>query len=287
MKPFITLEFDGTTLYQIKGKGNVAPKKDLWPYVDWFIENMGVERILETGQHASDYEGFDEMLEYFDEKHPDIKLKNSWVKDATELLEEATIEEDSQTTLEIDWPGGTDNVQEVGVLLRHQAFWPVKDIIVDEDTHRLRWEIRMDSQSIADDTLYPNPRIRTANVFARGVQDSQAAMIRVEMVWEDSFEPRDDGDERSIKEELERLEKYLAEIEEIAGHLVSVQAAPEEAEFDYNGFHEGVQKKLEAYGVYRDVAGEIDAEDERGKSDQMDLDLWESRIIQRWSKIIK
>ena len=85
MKPFITLEFDGTTLYQIKGKGNVAPKKDLWPYVDWFIENMGVERILETGQHASDHEGFDEMLEYFEEKHPDIKLKNSWVKDATEL----------------------------------------------------------------------------------------------------------------------------------------------------------------------------------------------------------
>jgi len=54
MKPFITLEFDGTTLYQIKGKGNTAPKKDLWPYVDWFIENMGVERIRETGQHAND-----------------------------------------------------------------------------------------------------------------------------------------------------------------------------------------------------------------------------------------
>ena len=147
--------------------------------------------------------------------------------------------------------------------MRHQAYWPVKDIIVDEDTHRLRWDIRHDAQSIADDTLYPNPRIMAADVFARGVQDSQAAMIRIEMVWEDSFEPRDDGDERSIKEELERLEKYLAEIEEIAEHLTSTEAAPEEAEFDYNGFHEGVQKKLEAYGVYRDIAGEIDAEDER------------------------
>ena len=288
MKPFITLEFDGTTLYQIKGKGNTAPKKDLWPYVDWFIENMGVERITETGQHASDHEGFDEMLEYFDEKHPDIKLKNSWAKDATELLRqyETSISEDSQTSVEIDWPGGPDDVQEAGVVLRHQAFWPVKDIIVDEDTHRLRWEIRMDAQSIADNTLYPNPRIRIADVFARGVQDSQAAMIRVEMVWEESFEPRDDADERSIKEEVERLESYLMEIDEIASALVASGQAPD-ADIDYNGFWEGVQKKLEAYGVYRDVAGEIDAEDERGRRNQMELPLQESRIIQRWKQIIK
>ena len=289
MKPFVTLEFDGTTLYQIKGKGNTAPKKDLWPYVDWFIENMGVERILEAGQHAKNPEGFDEMLEYFDKKHPDIKLRNSWSKDATELLEqfESSIEEstDSQTFLELDWPTEGDD-DEVGVLLRHQAFWPVKDIIVDEDTHRLRWEIRMDAQSIADDTLYPNPRIRTADVFARGVQDSQAAMIRVEMVWEESFEPRDDADERSIKEEVERLESYLMEIDEIASALVASGQAPD-ADIDYNGFWEGVQKKLEAYGVYRDVAGEIDAEDERGRRNQMELPLQESRIIQRWKQIIK
>jgi len=288
MKPFITLEFDGTTLYQIKGKGNVAPKKDLWPYVDWFIENMGVERITETGQHASDYEGFDEMLEYFDEKHPDVKFKDAWVAEATELLEqwESSIETDSQTFLEIEWPGPPDDAGSAGVGLRHQAFWPVKDIIVDEDTHRLRWEIRQDAQSIADDTLYPNPRIRTAEVFARGVQDSEAAMIRVEMVWEDDFEPRDDDDEEAIKEELQNLESFLQELSEISGWLVSTQAAPEEAEFDYNEFHEKVQKKLEAYGVYRDVAGEIDAEDE-GDPKQMELPLQESRILQRWQQIIK
>jgi hypothetical protein len=164
----------------------------------------------------------------------------------------------------------------------------VKDIIVDEDTQRLRWDIKQDAQSIADDTLYPNPRIQQlADVFARGVQDSQTAMIRVELIWEDSFEPRDDGDEKSIKEELEQLDKYLAEIEEIAGHLVSTQAAPEDAGFDYNGFFEGVIARLEAYGVYRDIAGEIDAEDEADDPGQMELPLQEQRIIQRWSRIIK
>jgi hypothetical protein len=79
----------------------------------------------------------------------------------------------------------------------------------------------------------------------------------------------------------------LDEIQDIAGYVVSTQAAPEEAEFDYNEFHEKVQKRLEAYGVYRDLAGEIDAEKERDREDQLELPLQEQRIIQRWSKIIK
>jgi hypothetical protein len=85
--------------------------------------------------------------------------------------------------------------------------------------------------------------------------------------------------------------------------LTSYEAAPDEDNFDYNGFLEGVQEKLEEYGVYRDIAAEQDAETEReraadrGQIDlplrqsagEMDLDygLSESRIIQRWSKIIK
>ena len=288
IKPMITLEMDeDRTVYQIKGKANEAPKKDLWPYIDWFIENADVERITEEGMHSSDPSGFAEMLAYLEEKHPNVKFKDSWVAEATELLEQfaPSMESDSQTFQEVDWP--SLDSPEVGFVLRHQAFWPVKDVIVDEDTHRLRWEVRHDAQSIADDTLYPNPRIRTVDVFARGVQDSEAAMLRVEMVWSDSFEPRDDGDERSVKEEIERLLEFLDEMQHISKWLVSPNAAPEEAEVDYNAFWERIQRRLEEYGVYRDVAGEIDAADERDKSDQMDLPLQESRIIQRWSKIIK
>ncbi len=115
-------------------------------------------------------------------------------------------------------------------------------------------------------------------------------MIRVEMVWEDNFEPTDTEDEEEVKEELGRLTNYLDEMQDVSGYLTSPTAAPEDAEFDYNGFHERVQKRLEEYGVYRDIAGEIDAEEERDREKdrgQMDLDLWESRIIQRWSQIIQ
>jgi hypothetical protein len=288
IKPMVTLEMDeDRNVYQIKGKANKAPKQDLWPYIDWFIENADVKRILETGMHSDDGLGFAELREYLKEKHPDVKFEDSWVDEATELLEQfaPTMEADSQTSQEVDWPSLGD--ESVNFKVLHQAFWPVKDIIVDEDTNRLRWEIRQDAQSIADDTLYPNPRITTVDVFAKGVQDSQAAMIRVEMVWEDNFEPTDTEDEEEVKQELGRLTVFLDEMQDVSGLLTSPTAAPEEAEFDYNGFHERVQKRLEEYGVYRDLAGEIDAEDERDKSDQMDLDLWESRTIQRWSKIIK
>jgi len=288
VKPMITMEFDGTTLYQIKGKANKAPKKDLWSYIDWFIENMGVERVTEMGMHSSDAPGFMEMMTYLENKHEDVKFKESWTAEADELLNqfEPTIDTDSQTFLELDYASeGGDG--EVGVVLRHQAFWPVKDVIVDEDTHRLRWEIKQDAQEYANDTLYPNPRVTSADVFARGVQDSQAAMLRIEFHWSDSFEPEDLDNEEQVKHEIERLLEFLDEIQHISKWLVSSQAAPEEAEFDYNEFHEKVQKRLEAYGVYRDLAGEIDAEEEREHSGQMDLPLQEQRIIQRWSKIIK
>ena len=288
VKPMITMEFDGTTLYQIKGKANKAPKKDLWPYIDWFIENMGVERVTEFGLGSDDGGGFFEMMTYLDEKHKDVKFKESWIEEADELLNqfEPTIDTDSQTFLELDYASeGTDG--EVGVVLRHQAFWPVKDVIVDEETHRLTWEIKQDAETYANDTLYPNPRISSADVFARGVQDSEAAMLRIELHWSDSFEPQDLENEEQVKHEIERLLEFLDEIQDISKWLVSSQAAPEEAEFDYNEFHEKVQKRLEALGVYRDLAGEIDAEEERDKSGQMDLPLQEQRIIQRWSKIIK
>tara|TARA_R110002153_G_scaffold85378_3_gene213209 strand:- start:350 stop:1198 length:849 start_codon:yes stop_codon:yes gene_type:complete len=282
----------------------MAPKEDLWPYIDWFIENMGVDKIAEHGSHSNDAAGFNAMLEYLQEKHPDLDQASSWSTEATELLNqwEGSIEQDSQTFLEINWPGGPDDVQEVDVLLRHQVFWPVKDIIVGEDTHRLRWEITRDAQKIARDTLYPNPQLlgRLAEVFARGVQDSQTAMIRLELIWSQSFEPDDIDDQDTIKPELEHLETYLEDLTNISGWLISPDAAPDDAEFNYNGFFEGVMKKLEEYGVYRDIAGEIDAQDARDDTDQMELPLRqsagemdydyglsESRIIQRWSKIIK
>ncbi len=308
IKRYITLSMDeDKTVHQIKAKGNRAPTKELWPYIDAFIENAEVKRITEIGMHSDDGIGFAEMLGHLKQKYGkegtgQVKFDDSWVDEATELLEQYAPDfgRDDQTSVDVSWPSVGD--EEVTFTLKHQAFFPVKDVIVDEDTHRLRWEVRQDAQSIADDTLYPNPRIRTVEVYARGKEDSRSAMLGISMAWGGLFFANDENED-DVKSELVELDNFLSEMSEISDYLISNTEAPEEAEFDYNEFYERIEKRLEAYGVYRDIAGEEDRETERqrdadrGQIDlplrqsagEMDYDygLSESRIIQRWSKLIK
>ena len=308
IKRYITLSMDEDKIvHQIKAKGNRAPTKELWPYIDWFLENMDVTQVREVGQHSDDGIGFAEMLGHLKQKYGkegtgQVKFDDSWVDEATELLEQYAPDfgRDDQTSVDVSWPSVGD--EEVTFTLKHQAFFPVKDVIVDEDTHRLRWEVRQDAQSIADDTLYPNPRIRTVEVYARGKEDSRSAMLGISMAWGGLFFANDENED-DVKSELVELDSFLSEMSEISDYLISNTEAPEEAEFDYNEFYERIEKRLEAYGVYRDIAGEEDRETERqrdadrGQIDlplrqsagEMDYDygLSESRIIQRWSKLIK
>ena len=290
IKPMITLEFADGVVYQIKAKANKAPKEDMWPYIDWFIENMGVERVDEKGLHSSDGIGFAEMLEYLKQKHPDVKFEDSWITKATELIDMAapSFEMDSQTDQEVEYPSMGSLT--VSFMVKHQAFWPVKDVVVEEDVPSLRFAVRNAARRITDRTMNPRPQIGDVSVFPRGVQDSKSAMIRVELEWVESFEPEDIDYQEDVAEELARLSNYLDEMREVSAYLVSDEAAPEEAEFDYNGFWEGIQAVLESYGVYRDVAAEEDRQlkrDQEEAAGQQRLPLQESKVFESWAKIIK
>ena len=52
------------TIYQIKGRSNDAPPEETWDHIVWFIDNMGVENVEETGEHSGDVETIREMIEY-------------------------------------------------------------------------------------------------------------------------------------------------------------------------------------------------------------------------------
>ena len=52
------------TVYQIKGRSNDAPPDSVWGHIAWFINNMGVENVEETGEHSNDVETIREMIEY-------------------------------------------------------------------------------------------------------------------------------------------------------------------------------------------------------------------------------
>ena len=52
------------TIYQIKGRSNDAPPEEVWDHIAWFINNLGVNNVEETGEHSNDVETIRDMIEY-------------------------------------------------------------------------------------------------------------------------------------------------------------------------------------------------------------------------------
>ena len=77
----------GETLYQIKGRGNDAPPEEVWDHIVWFIDNMNIQAVEETGEHSNDYDGFVEMNEYLASKTTASFSGN--IEEAMEAVQEA------------------------------------------------------------------------------------------------------------------------------------------------------------------------------------------------------
>jgi hypothetical protein len=67
-KSYVTIEADGDTIYQIKGKGNSAPPEETWDAIVEFIDDMGIENVEETGQYSDNPEDFQYMNDYLDSR---------------------------------------------------------------------------------------------------------------------------------------------------------------------------------------------------------------------------
>jgi hypothetical protein len=82
---YVTMTWDGETLYQIKGRSNDAPPMEMWDHIEWFIRNMDVSSVEETGEHSNDHEGFQEMNEYLQQRNQGVSF--------TGAIDEAAIQE--------------------------------------------------------------------------------------------------------------------------------------------------------------------------------------------------
>ena len=67
-KSYVTIEFDGEIVSQIKGRSNSMPPEIMWPHIEWFIDNMGVTEVTEQGEYSNDPESFMEMNAYLEQK---------------------------------------------------------------------------------------------------------------------------------------------------------------------------------------------------------------------------
>ena len=63
---YVTMTYSDyeNTIYQIKGRQNDAPDEKTWDHIAWFIDNMRVENVEETGEHSNDQETIRDMIEY-------------------------------------------------------------------------------------------------------------------------------------------------------------------------------------------------------------------------------
>jgi len=283
MKPRVTLEFDGTTVYQIKGKLNNAPDEKWWPHITWFIENMGAESIEEAGHGSKDEEGFRKMLTYLAEKFPDLKRGAGFAEQMEEIILqwEPNIEVDHETNFDYeiqdDGLGGEVN-------LTHYMHFPVKQSFYEKfKGNQSNSEVLWNFHQLAlekSDLFDPKPSIQgigsaTRYLFAKGEIDSETAMLRLILNFGQDFGGPQDQDR---PEALAALNDYLEKLAKLSEHFVSTGTAA------YNEYYKDLSDNLQEAGVWNDIAGEIDAEQKREDEPEEELD--EQRIMQRWHKII-
>ena len=84
---YVTVAYNGETdvIYQIKGKFNNAPEEKYFKHIAWLIEKLGNPRVLETGEHSDDMEGFARMSQWLKE-NTDAEIED--LTDAWEEMEE-------------------------------------------------------------------------------------------------------------------------------------------------------------------------------------------------------
>lgn len=94
--PHVTIEMDADkTVWQVKGRANMTPKKKYWPYISWFLVNMGAKNYREDRSGDASKE----MVEYLEKESPDI-FRQSFIEYAQETGDDW--EEATKALLELD-----------------------------------------------------------------------------------------------------------------------------------------------------------------------------------------
>lgn len=88
-KSYVTIAYnaDEGTIYQIKGRQNTCPPRELWGHIETFVEIMGAEKLEETGEYSNDPYDFQELGTYLDDA-TGIQFAGSIEKRLEEFREE-------------------------------------------------------------------------------------------------------------------------------------------------------------------------------------------------------
>jgi hypothetical protein len=291
---YVTMTWDRDTLYQIKGRSNDAPPMEMWDHIEWFIRNMDISSVQETGEHSNDVEGFREMNEYLQSRNRDVNFSGAVDEDAMqEAIDEAVRTyndnaENSSIYGELSGPddhGGEywsvqmngDGSLEInlgwpGFELRNNEYTPT--IAADDTTQDDRYE------TIPENTWGSEARDFTSELDLDEIGYDLPGETEVE--WEVKMLTGAQPDDEEIDPDYPatahlvvsfRCYEYeAAEDEDDAGRIADNFASEVQSGFEdkYDEIKEEIRTKLAQEGYSVKTAYDRD----RGEMSEYDLDHW-------------
>ena len=303
--PHVTIEMDADkTVWQVRGRANMTPKKKYWPYISWFLVNMGAKNYREDRSGDASKE----MIEYLEEESPDI-FNQSFIEYAQETgddWEEATkalleLDNISKNTMNVTAPfdlAGTTldyDYLRVDYKLLYQADLP------DEYQATTRAEFKifrnlkdsLESNFIAkhfsSEIFGVTPKVRVSPVvikdevrLAAGTNE-RANAIETTLTWYFKFEFPPVTAAQTVQEEAKKaFAATIKNANKLVNHLIDVEkgyyeyAAEDQPSalegFDLDGFEMDLQNFYDSKGLAK-------------KEPKKRFD--DRRVTERWSRIIK
>ena len=103
-KSYVTISYNhhDHTIYQIKGRSNTCPPEEMWPHIEWFIEEMGATKLEEAGEYSSEEDEFQVMGRHLADA-TGIEFAGSIEEKINELRDEC---QEIANTFENNYPDG-------------------------------------------------------------------------------------------------------------------------------------------------------------------------------------
>lgn len=309
--PWVTIEMDaGKTVWQIKGRANGPAKKKYWPYISWFLVNMGATSYRGDRRERAASKG---MLEYLEKESPDI-FKQSFIEYAEETgddWEEATkdllkLDEISTYTMNVAAPldlAGTAadwdyDYLRVDYKLLYQADLPDEYQVGQSATFKNFRKLKdsLESNFIAkhfsSEIFGVTPKVRVSPAVVKDHQrlaagtSERANALETKLTWHFKFEvPTVDASTADQEQAKKAFDATIKNANKLVNHLIDVEKGY--SDFDSGGKlqHPGAIEGFDLDGFEMDLQNFYDSKGLAMKEPEKQFDM--GRVTERWSKIVK
>ena len=304
--PHVTIEMDvDKIVWQVKGRANMTPKKKYWPYISWFLVNMGATSY----QEARAGDASKEMVEYLEKRSPDLFKQSfieyaqiagdEWYRGTSIKIKDADISKNiMEVFAPLDIAGRTVDTDEsfrVDYKLLYQADLPDEYHKGMSATFKAFRKLKdsLESNFIAkhfsSEIFGVTPKVAVYPVVARDngwnyrAYRGKANALETRLIWHFNFEVPPATASGEVQEQAKKaFDANIKNANKLVNRLIDVEQGyyefasdeqPEQIEgFDLDGFEMDLQN-------FYDSAGLAKKEPKKQFAEQ--------QVSARWAEIIK